>query len=183
MNLIRRIQIIKQRLQGLSLYIAQQQTQRLPQSPYKARRTYELQQFTKAREILTQRPDLDHKEITRGPAGYKALQQQETEVVIAELDSVKTTAERVVELTQHLREINEPAYRQWLRDSDPGAYRDEYGKRPKRPRRPKRPKTVVQHKGERLTAVTPEAELIARAQQVMGDHYQAPAERLFEFRD
>lgn len=177
MNLTRRIQIIKQRSQGPSLYIARQSTQRLPQSPYKARRTYELQQFEEARAILTRQPDLDHKQIARGPAGYKALQQQETEHVIAELDSVTTTAERTIELAQHLRQINEPAYKRWLREVDPGAYRDEYGKTPKRP------KVTIQHKGQRLTAVTPEAELITKAQRVMGDCYKAPAERLFEFND
>ena len=113
------------------------------------------------------------REQTRRLPGEAYIQQQHTEQLIAQIESVESDFETTQQSIEQLREYDLPAYRRWLREYDPGAYRDEF--RPKR----SRPDQVTLPD---LTNPT-EQQLMVKAQQVMGDHYQPPAVKLFDYGD
>ena len=96
--------------------------------------------------------------------------------MIAQIESIDTAFETQQQSMEQLREYDLPAYKRWLREYDPGAYRDEF--RPKRSR-PHQTRPYQQLPDGNSTAET----LQARAKAVMGDSYQPPAVKLFDYGD
>ena len=134
-----------------------------------------------------------HKEQTRRLPGEAHIQQQHTEQLIAQIESVESDFESTQDAIQQLREYDLPAYKRWLREYDPGAYRDEF--RPKRstPNQVTLPdltnQTARQKEINSLIEQLPDMskpkqeDIVTKAQRVMGDHYQPPAVKLFDYGD
>lgn len=84
-------------------------------------------------------------------AGQREYEGHEAEALIDSINNFGTDAEEREMLIQQLREFSESHYKQWLSDTDPGAYRDEYAVKKSAKKADVTAPVVKKHRAEALT--------------------------------